>query len=212
MSKAVIKVVRIFLVGHLLPVTLFAFAVFTASVVVTACSPSRGSSLKDGAPSDAQTNLKSNPAPAVAQTDLQKKLSGTWDCTDPKNANVPCFGQTLLFSNSLDKLEMNTFITIDDSPTDKCHVVIDYTLTTAADDHGQITLNLGTATLGSLIKDPSNADACEDDLKDSAIPNLDRHQLLAHSDDWKQITFDGVTYSKPDPSQAAAKAEAWPNP
>jgi hypothetical protein len=212
MPKAVIKVLRVFLVGHLLPVTLFGFTIFMASAVVTACSPTRGSTLRDGAPSAAQANLKSNPPAAAApvQNDLEKKLSGIWQCSEQKNATVPCFGQSLAFSDMLDKMSENTIMSLDSSD-DKCHVEIDYPLVVETEKSGEVTLNLGTATLGSLIKDPSNADACEHNLSDSDIPNVSRHQLLSHSDDWKQITLDGVTYSRPDPSKTS-KAETWPSP
>jgi hypothetical protein len=218
MSKAVIKIVRVLLVGHLLPVTLFTLTIFMASAVVTACSPSRGSTLKDSSPAEAQTSLKTVPPAAAAvtspQSDLQKNLSGTWECATPKDAADPCFGQNLIFNASLDKMSENTFISLNDSDEnsgDKCHVEIDYSLSVDTDKNGDVTLNLGTATLGSLIKDPSNADECGTDFQDSKIPNLNRHQLLSHTDDWKQITLDGTTYTRPDPSKAS-QAETWPSP
>jgi hypothetical protein len=208
------QVLRVLLVGHLLPVTLFSITVFVASAVVTACSPSRGSVMKDNTPNAAQANLKSAPAAPVAaapQTDLQKKLSGTWECTTPKDASTPCFDQNLVFSNLLDKMSDNTFIALDDSQG-KCHVEIDYSLDAESDSSGTITLSLGMPTLGSLIKDPSNADECEDDFKSADIPSFTRHQILSHSADWTQITFDGVTYSRPGPSSTTSKAETWPSP
>jgi hypothetical protein len=217
MSKAVIKVVRVLLVGHLLPVTLFTLTIFMASAVVTACSPSRGSTLKDSSPADAQTSLKATPPAAAVvapQSDLQKNLSGTWECITPKDATDPCFGQNLVFSPALDKMSENTFISLndsDDNSGDKCHVEIDYSLSVDTDKGGNVTLNLGAANLGSLLKDPSNADDSGADFQNSKIPNLNRHQLLSHTDDWKQITLDGTTYTRPDPSKAS-QAETWPSP
>jgi hypothetical protein len=212
MAKSVLKVLRVLLVGHLLPVSLFVFTVFVASAVVTACSPTRGSIMKSDAPA-AQTNLKaSNPTPSASpQSDLQKKLSGTWQCSTPKDASTPCFDQNLVFSDYLDNMSENTFLSLDDGQG-KCHVEMNYTLDAEIDSSGNITLNLGTATLGQLIKDPSNADECATDFKNSEIPNLAHKQALTHSDDWTQITFAGVTYTRPATQAMASQAETWPSP
>jgi hypothetical protein len=207
---------RVFFIAHLLPIGLFTSAIFCGIFLVTACGPTKASTLKNPplnalAPTNAQQTSGAISTGAMSGQDLIQKLSGVWDCVTPADPSGDCYGKNITFSAALDQMSLETMISLDDG---SCHVQINYKTSMQAQDGGITLINMTDTQTDKLLDDPANAAECSTEFDDTKKVGLNLQRKLTHNAAWSQITFEGVTYARATSvkSTATASAETWINP